>query len=590
MTVEKIQSSTSTNPPPAASNPAPKKSPAADLAEAILTDLITKATSTTLKGSTTKIDQKKKNDKPDSTAKKPVKPDDANKTANSTQSKSQSVSKSIAKVTEVADDDDDFKTYDHKELLEFLSGTRANVFGVTLTKMQGLSFDLKESKHDYIQWMWPTKTPTSFKDTKGPAIDDEFAKKMSECPQAVENAKKSFEVMLDFYGLEYKNGKVVKSDTFKDRCDNWMPGVKNPEKIYDHNHSRLSRIIESLQLFGLKDEAMAFFDCLKQLWAENINRFEPESVEIWCKKAGKPWDKIKAEHKELREVEEIEKKLDNLIAAKKDTHWIAADLSVEESSWFGRIMWAVCKHFQALRNLFYGVNLKQSYTNWIVLTKRVSTEPRLRKLKDKWREAAQSFNTIVSEKSQLKVTRTFKNIKVTIKPGDITKEPVDVIVNAANEKIKGGSGVDGAIHEEGGEDILKECIEIRKTRKAAGRNRDSAPGEAVTTTAGKLPAKHVVHTVGPRWEKGKKNEEATLYKAYVNSLDQANLKKAASVNFPSLSTGIFGFPLEKAAPKMVQAIKDYAGKTSTIRKVGLIVFWPKDFIEYGRELIKASKV
>lgn len=127
--------------------------------------------------------------------------------------------------------------------------------------------------------------------------------------------------------------------------------------------------------------------------------------------------------------------------------------------------------------------------------------------------------------------------------GDITKFPADVIVNAANSGLLGGGGVDGAIHRAGGPAILAECRALRETTLKAGL----PTGQAVATTAGKLPARWVIHTVGPRY-RGHPADAELLADAYRNSLAVARGLGARSIAFPSVSTGIYGYPVEEAAP------------------------------------------
>jgi len=130
--------------------------------------------------------------------------------------------------------------------------------------------------------------------------------------------------------------------------------------------------------------------------------------------------------------------------------------------------------------------------------------------------------------------------------GDITKQEVDAIVNAANSGLKGGGGVDGAIHRAGGPEILQECRQIGHC----------PVGEAVITTAGKLPSKKVIHTVGPVWQGGSKDEPRALKNAYKSSFDLAVKNNFQSIAFPNISTGVYGFPKEQACDIAVQTIND----------------------------------
>ncbi|MDR3613556.1 MAG: O-acetyl-ADP-ribose deacetylase [Candidatus Obscuribacterales bacterium] len=125
--------------------------------------------------------------------------------------------------------------------------------------------------------------------------------------------------------------------------------------------------------------------------------------------------------------------------------------------------------------------------------------------------------------------------------GDITRQNVDAIVNAANSSLMGGGGVDGAIHRAGGPTILEECKQIR------AMHGQCAPGEAVITGGGNLNARFVIHTVGPIWHGGSTNENIILANAYRNSLDLALQYEVRTISFPSISTGAYGYPLEQAA-------------------------------------------
>lgn len=143
--------------------------------------------------------------------------------------------------------------------------------------------------------------------------------------------------------------------------------------------------------------------------------------------------------------------------------------------------------------------------------------------------------------------------KTTLKTvvADITTLQVDVVVNAANSSLMGGGGVDGAIHRAGGPAILEEC------KKIVARIGRLPTGEAVITTSGRMPSKHVIHTVGPVWHGGTKGEPALLGNAYTNSLKVAVESGFKTVAFPSISTGVYGYPVGKAAAVAVQAVVDF---------------------------------
>lgn len=136
--------------------------------------------------------------------------------------------------------------------------------------------------------------------------------------------------------------------------------------------------------------------------------------------------------------------------------------------------------------------------------------------------------------------------------GDITREQVDAIVNAANSSLLGGGGVDGAIHRAGGSAILEDCYRIRD------RQGGCPTGEAVITTAGQMPAKHVIHTVGPVWNGGDQLEPDLLRNCYIHSLQLADEHQLKSISFPNISTGIYGYPKSEAAKIAVQVVQQYA--------------------------------
>lgn len=157
--------------------------------------------------------------------------------------------------------------------------------------------------------------------------------------------------------------------------------------------------------------------------------------------------------------------------------------------------------------------------------------------------------------------------QIDIITGDITKLTVDAIVNAANSTLLGGDGVDGAIHKAGGPAILEECKKIRREQYPDGL----PTGRAVATTAGKLPAKWVIHTVGPVWHGGKRSEDDLLHNAYVNSYRVAEELGAQSIAFPAISTGVYGFPKERAAAIVGRFIEKVV-MPGSIKRVVLVFF------------------
>ena len=162
--------------------------------------------------------------------------------------------------------------------------------------------------------------------------------------------------------------------------------------------------------------------------------------------------------------------------------------------------------------------------------------------------------------------------RVAVKVGDITKEAVDAIVNAANSSLLGGGGVDGAIHRAGGPEILKECKEIRRTQYPGGL----PTGQAVITTAGKMVAKHVIHTVGPVYGRGGTDKAGLLAACYRNSLMLAIEKKLRTIAFPAISTGIYGYPQDEAANVSSSEIQNILSHDKTIEEVRLIFFSPSN--------------
>jgi O-acetyl-ADP-ribose deacetylase (regulator of RNase III) len=164
--------------------------------------------------------------------------------------------------------------------------------------------------------------------------------------------------------------------------------------------------------------------------------------------------------------------------------------------------------------------------------------------------------------------------------GDITKIQVDAIVNAANTSLLGGGGVDGAIHRAGGPAILEDCRKIR------ARQGGCAVGEAVITTAGNLPAKYVIHTVGPVWNGGNNNEEQLLRNAYHNCLLLAVEHKLETIAFPNISTGVYHFPKPLATEIAVITVKEFMSTNKGIKKVIFVCFDEENYLLYD-ELLKS---
>ena len=162
----------------------------------------------------------------------------------------------------------------------------------------------------------------------------------------------------------------------------------------------------------------------------------------------------------------------------------------------------------------------------------------------------------------------FLDGRVRVLVGDITRERADAIVNAANSSLLGGGGVDGAIHRAGGPAILEECRELRRTRYPAGL----PAGEAVITTAGRLPARYVIHTVGPVWGREGGREAELLAACYRNSLALTVEHGLTTVAFPAISTGAYGYPPAEAAAVSSEAIARFLAGDTTLREVRLVFF------------------
>jgi O-acetyl-ADP-ribose deacetylase (regulator of RNase III) len=162
--------------------------------------------------------------------------------------------------------------------------------------------------------------------------------------------------------------------------------------------------------------------------------------------------------------------------------------------------------------------------------------------------------------------------RVIVKVGDLTQEDVDAIVNAANSSLMGGGGVDGAIHRAGGPQILEECREIRRTIHPNGL----PTGEAVITSGGNLPARYVIHTVGPIFGENRGRDAELLANSYSNSLKLAFENEITTIAFPAISTGVYDYPKDAAADVSSRVIKEFLAADELIQQVRLVFFKQAD--------------
>jgi len=170
--------------------------------------------------------------------------------------------------------------------------------------------------------------------------------------------------------------------------------------------------------------------------------------------------------------------------------------------------------------------------------------------------------------------RTIGNAKILCVQGDITKENVDAIVNAANESLRGGGGVDGAIHRAGGPAILEEC------RQLGG----CATGDAKITSAGNLPARYVIHTVGPVYRGGDRGESEQLRSCYRRSIDVAVENALNALAFPAVSCGVYGYPIPDAAAIAIETVAAMAESNPTIELVRFVLFNEETFNPFAEAL------
>ncbi len=179
---------------------------------------------------------------------------------------------------------------------------------------------------------------------------------------------------------------------------------------------------------------------------------------------------------------------------------------------------------------------------------------------------------------------TINQVTLSIVQGDITRQATDAIVNAANSSLMGGGGVDGAIHRAGGPAILEEC------RKIVAKQGRLPTGQAVITTGGNLKARYVIHTVGPIWYGGTRGEAGLLADAYRNSLKLAAEKKLTSISFPSISTGAYGYPVDKAAEVALQTVAAFLrDNTSSLKEVVFVLFDSHTLAAYTTALNELAK-
>ena len=172
--------------------------------------------------------------------------------------------------------------------------------------------------------------------------------------------------------------------------------------------------------------------------------------------------------------------------------------------------------------------------------------------------------------------------RITIIVGDITKQSVEAIVNAANTTLLGGGGVDGAIHRAAGPKLLEECRTLKGCKT----------GEAMITKGYNLPARWIIHTVGPVWNGGHSDEDELLHRCYSNSLSLAAKHRIRTIAFPSISTGVYGFPIERASRIALSSIKVHLASSPFPEKITIVCFSHADYIvdmRAEKEMLNADK-
>ena len=172
--------------------------------------------------------------------------------------------------------------------------------------------------------------------------------------------------------------------------------------------------------------------------------------------------------------------------------------------------------------------------------------------------------------------------RLSITQGDITEMNTDAIVNAANSSLMGGGGVDGAIHRAGSPAILEEC------KKIVARQGRLPTSQAVITTGGKMKTRHVIHTVGPIWHGGDQKESELLANAYYESLNLAAENNLSTIAFPSISTGVYGYPVDEASRIAINTVAEFLEKSTSIKEVIFVLFNAEAYDAYAATLEEIS--